>query len=115
VRDLLDMTERQILAQQEMRKELSNRIHITELDLKTFYEAHRADYTEKKEGSADRQKTFEEARPEVYASLRRQKEQEVQGELFATLGQKYDVVLHGDALGKPAGEEAQGRRQKTPS
>jgi hypothetical protein len=115
VRDLLEMAERQILAQQEMRGELSSRIHITELDLKTFYEAHKADYKEKKEGAAERQKTFEEARPEVYASLRRQKEQEVQGEMFAALVRKYDVVLHREALGQPAGEEPQAGRQKTPS
>ena len=82
-----------------MGRELSDKIHITESDVKTYYEAHKADYTEKKEGQAQKQKTFEEARPEVYAALRRQKEQEVQEGLLSSLEKKYDVVIHNDALG----------------
>ena len=84
-------------------------------DLRNFYEAHKAEFKEKKDGGSERQKTFEEARPEVYASLRRQKEQEVQGELFTELGKKYDVVLHIDALGKAnaatAPSESPGRKK----
>lgn len=99
VKDLMATVERQILASREMGKELGAKIHITDSDLKNYYEAHKAEFKEKKEGQAERQKSFEEARPEVYAALRRQKEQEVQQELFAALEKKYDVVVHNDALG----------------
>ena len=100
VQDLLAMAERQILASKEMGKELSDKIHITESDVKNYYEAHKADFKEKKEGQPEKQKTFDEARPEVYGALRRQKEQEVQQELCGALEQKYDVVIHNDALKK---------------
>jgi hypothetical protein len=100
VKDLLAMAERQILAGKEMGRELSDKIHITDSDLKNYYEAHKAEYKEKREGQAEKQKTFDEARPEVYAALRRQKEQEVQESLLAALEKKYDVVIHNDAIKK---------------
>ncbi len=42
----------------------------------------------------ERQKIFEEVRKEVFTSLRRRKEREVQEMLFRDLKDKYDVVLH---------------------
>lgn len=100
VKELLAMTERAILAHKEMGRELADKIHITDSDLKNYYEAHKGDFKEKKEGKADTQKGFEEARPEVYAALRRQKEQEIQEAVLSSLEKKYDVVLHNDALKK---------------
>jgi hypothetical protein len=100
VKDLLAMAERTILSHKEMGKELSDKVHITESDLKNYYEAHKADFKEKRQGEAEKQKSFEEARPEVYGALRRQKEQEVQEELFTALEKRYDVVIHNAALGK---------------
>ena len=98
VQDLLRVAERQILASKEMGRELSSKINITESDIKNFYEAHKSEYKEKKEKEPERQKSFEEARPEVYSALRRQKEMEIQEELLKSLEKKYDVVIHNDAL-----------------
>jgi tetratricopeptide (TPR) repeat protein len=89
VRAVLRDAERSILAQLVLEKELADQIKITPGDLQTYYEAHKQEFREK-----ERQKTFEEARSEVYRALRSQKEAEVQEALMSELKEHYNVVIH---------------------
>ncbi len=113
MRNLLMAMERQLLAETAMRKELGSEIKITDTDLTTYYEANKERFVEKKEdGSPGRQLSFDEARPEVYRALRLQKERDVQENLLLRLKEKYDVVIHQDALGvreQASGQEDDGR------
>ena len=99
--------ERALLAGDLMQKEFALRINITESDLKTYYEAHRQDYTTEaeEEGSEPVQKPFEDVRNEIYQALRSQKQQEVQRNLLDELKETYNVVIHRSAFGNDRAEQ----------
>ena len=99
--------ERALLAGDLMQKEFAQRINITESDLKTYYEAHRQDYTTEaeEEGSEPAQKPFEDVRSEIYQTLRSQKQQEVQQNMLGELKETYDVVIHRSAFENDRAEQ----------
>jgi len=107
VRAVLRDAERSILAQQVLKKELADQIKITPGDLQTYYEAHKQEYREE-----ERQKTFAEARSEVYRALRSRKEAEVQEALLSQLKERYNVVIHTSRFPEktPGGSEADAQK-----
>ncbi|UCD85714.1 MAG: hypothetical protein JSU92_05845 [Deltaproteobacteria bacterium] len=86
---ILRDAERSILAQLVLEKEIAEQIKISPVDLQTYYEANKQEFREE-----ERQKTFEEARPEVYRALRSRKEAEVREALLSQLKERYNVVIH---------------------
>ena len=102
--------ERALLAGDLMQKEFAQKINITESDLKTYYEAHRQDYTTEaeEEGSEPVQKPFEDVRNEIYQALRLQKQQEVQRNMLDELKETYDVVIHLSPFGNDQAEQDAG-------
>lgn len=86
--------ERKILAQRLLDGEFAKRVSITPDELKTYYEGHKDSF--KKDGA---QRSFDEARDEVYAAVRMQKEIEIQQQILAELKDRYNVVLHTSKLG----------------
>jgi len=86
--------ERKILAQKILDGEFAKRISITPDELKAYYEGHKSSFT--KDG---KERTFDEAKDEVYAAVRMQKEIEVQQQIFGELRDRYNVVLHTSKLG----------------
>lgn len=97
---VLDEVAREVLAQRMMNEVLSSRIHITDGDLTTFYEAHKDRFTAP---AADpnqppRQRTLDEARQEVLQALASQKRQEVQQTHIQEMMDRYQVVIHTSAF-----------------
>ncbi len=93
VRSLLDNVERKLLAQKMMDREYASRINVTPEELRSYYDSHLDDFKENGE-----QKSFDEARGDVYAAVRMQKETAVQREVLESLMEKYDVVIHQSKL-----------------
>jgi len=100
---VLDDVTRQVLAQRMMNEVLSSRIHITDGDLRTFYDANKDRFKEqlKDPNQPARQKPFEEARQEVLQMLASQKSQEVQQTYLKEMMDRYQVVIHNAAFGEP--------------
>ena len=86
--------ERKILAQRLLDGEFAKRVSIAPDELKMYYEGHKDSF--KKDGA---QRSFDEARDEVYAAVRMQKEIEIQQQILAELKDRYNVVLHTSKLG----------------
>ncbi len=82
---------------------LASRIHITESDLRTFYEAHKQEFLANSEDpNAPAQiMPFDQARDQVLLRLAQQKRQEVQGAYLQEVMDRYTVVIHGSAFGEP--------------
>lgn len=93
VRSLLGNVERKLLAQKMMDREYASRVTVTPEELRGYYDSHLDDFKENGE-----QKSFDEARSEVYAAVRMQKEAAVQREVLDRLIEKYDVVIHQSKL-----------------
>lgn len=102
VKSMMEDLSRGALSQQLMNKELADKIHITETDLRTYYEANKDNFVEpaKKDdpNSVERQKSFDEARQDVITDLLSQKRQDVQTDLIKQMMDKYNVVVHTSAL-----------------
>jgi hypothetical protein len=104
VKKVLDDVTRSVLAQQLMNELLASRIHITDSDVQTYYEAHKDQFMEKAKdpNQLARQKAFDEVRQEVLQRLASQKSQEVQRAYVKEMMDKYQVVLHSSAFAEPA-------------
>ena len=101
VKKLLDGLARSVLSQQLMNQQIAEKIHITETDLKTYYEANKEKYVEpanEEEGTAERQKSFDEVREEVMMTLVNEKRQDVQQEYIGKMMDKYNVIIHMSSL-----------------
>ncbi len=105
VKRLLEELERGVLSRQMMNRQLAEKIHITETDLRTYYEANRDKYTEEIKDPNDpnaparkRQKGFDEVREDVTGSLASEKQQDVQQGYIKEMMDKYNVVIHTSAL-----------------
>ncbi|OQX84385.1 MAG: hypothetical protein B6D63_04795 [Candidatus Latescibacteria bacterium 4484_7] len=98
VKALLDSIDRKILAEKYLDSEYQKRIHIVPDDLKGYYEAHKDDF--RKDGKV---RPFDEVKDEVYRIVRSNREKEVQQAVMNELMDRYDVVIHQDALGTGAG------------
>ena len=107
---VLDDVTRQVLAQRMMNEVLSSRIHITDGDLRTFYDANKDRFKEqpKDPNEPARQKPFDEARQEVLQMLAAQKSREVQQTYVKEMMDKYQVVVHSSAFGSQ--EEARDKK-----
>jgi hypothetical protein len=86
--------ERKILAERYLDQQYAKRITITPDDLKLYYEGHKDDF--KKDGKV---RPFDEARNDIYAAVRLQKEMEVQQQILGELKDRYNVVIHQSRLG----------------
>lgn len=105
VKRLLEELEREVLSRQIMNQQLADKIHITETDLRTYYEANKDKYTEEIKDPNDpnaparkRQKSFDEAGQELMSSLANEKRQDVQQAYMKEMMDKYNVVIHTSAL-----------------
>ncbi len=103
VKKVLDDVTRSVLAQHLMNELLASRIHITDSDLQTYYDAHKDRFMEKPKdpNQPSRQKAFDEVREEVLQTLASQKSQEVQKTYIKEMMDKYDVIIHSSAFGSP--------------
>jgi len=85
-----------------MDSQLASKIHITETDLKTYYEANKDKYVEDindPNGSTKRQKSFDEVRQQVAMSLMGDKRRDVQQQYITEMMDKYNVVIHNAEFG----------------
>ncbi len=102
---LLDELTRDVLSQQMMDQQLASRIHITDTDLRTYYEANKDKFVEQVSDANDpnnqipRQKSFDEARQQVAASLMGEKHRDVQQQYIGEMMDKYNVIIHNAAIG----------------
>jgi asparagine synthetase B (glutamine-hydrolysing) len=100
---LLDDLTQQVLSQQMMDSQLASKIHITDTDLKTYYEVNKDKFVEDvndPNGSATkRQKSFDEVRQQVAMSLMGEKRRDVQQQYIGEMMDKYNVIIHNAALG----------------
>ncbi len=99
---MLDDLTREVLSQQMMDSQLASKIHITDTDLKTYYEANKSKFVEDvndANGVSKRQKSFDEARQQVAMSLMGEKRRDVQQQYITEMMDKYNVIIHNAALG----------------
>ena len=94
MRRLVGGMERKLLAQTLLANEYDKRITITPQDMERYYQDHLDEF---KDGQ--RQKTLDEVKDEVYATMRMQKELEVNRLVLEELKERYDVVVHRSKLG----------------
>ncbi|MCG8569178.1 MAG: hypothetical protein MJB14_03485 [Spirochaetes bacterium] len=95
VNDLANQMKRSLYAQTYLNQQLASKINITEGDLKNYYQANQGKFIK------DHQPlSFNEAQKEVYAALRREKEEELKNELLQKLKNQYNVVIHSSKLNK---------------
>ena len=95
-RRLVDDLTREVLSQQMMDKQLASKIHITETDLKTYYEANKGKFVEdvNDPNEEPRQKSFDEARQQAAMSLMGEKRQDIQQQYIEEMMNKYNVIIH---------------------
>jgi tetratricopeptide (TPR) repeat protein len=97
-----DLT-REVLSQQMMDSQLASKIHITDTDLKTYYEANKGKFVEDMNdpngGATKRQKSFDEARQQVAMSLMGEKRRDVQQQYISEMMDKYNVIIHNAVFG----------------
>ena len=109
---LVDDITREVLSQQMMDKQLASKIHITETDLKTYYEANKNKFVEdvNDPNEKPRQKSFDEARQQVAMSLMGEKRRDVQQQYIEEMMNKYNVIIHNSAFrsGVQGPDEQQG-------
>ncbi|MBN2021026.1 MAG: hypothetical protein JW749_12480 [Sedimentisphaerales bacterium] len=98
---LLDDLGREVLSQQMMDQQLASKIHITETDLKTYYEANKGKFVEdvNDPNIPPRQKTFDEARQQAAMSLMNEKRRDVQQQFIEEMMDKYGVIIHYSVMG----------------
>ncbi len=90
IREMLDARKKSLLAQAYVEKILSERIHLTAADLKTYFEANPETF--KTEDNPE--PVFEDVKTAVYQSLYAQKAEEIRQSLLSSLKDEYDVVIH---------------------
>ena len=100
---LLDDLTQQVLSQQMMDSQLASKIHITDTDLKTYYEANKdkfvEDVNDPNAGTTKRQKSFDEVRQQVAMSLMGDKRRDVQQQYIGEMMDKYNVIIHNAVSG----------------
>jgi hypothetical protein len=98
---LLNDLSREVLSRQMMDQQLASKIHITETDLRTYYEANKANYVEEVNDpntEKPRQKSFDEVRQQVAMSLMSEKRRDVQQQFIEEMMDKYNVIIHASAM-----------------
>lgn len=113
---LLDDLTREVLSQQMMDQQLASKIHITDTDLRTYYEANKDKYVEDVNDpntGTGRQKDFDEVRQQIAMSLMNEKRKDVQQQYISEMMNKYSVIIHNTAMG--AGIQDQNEQQDTKS
>ena len=102
VKSVMEDMVRSVLSRQLMDKELADKIHITDSDLQTYYQANKDKFTAPSDpndpNSLPQQKTFDEVKQEVISALLNQKRQDVQKDLIKQMMDKYNVILHTSAF-----------------
>ena len=102
VKKLVDELTRSVLSQHLMNRQLADRIHITETDLQTYYQANKDKFVEPADkedpNSSERQKSFDEVRQQVEMDILSQKRQDVQAEFIKQMMDEYNVIIHTSAL-----------------
>ena len=94
-RALTRQIEREILAQKVLGREYASRLTSpTPDELRAYYQGHKDEF--KKDG---KERSYDEAKDEVAAAVKMQKEMAIQQELFAELRNTYNVVIHQSKLG----------------
>jgi hypothetical protein len=108
VKQIIGDLTRSLLSQQLINQQLADKIHITETDLQTYYQANRDKFVMPADEDANtppRQKSFDEARQQVMYELSNQKRQEVQQDYIKQMMDKYNVIIHTSALKQAQGDE----------
>jgi hypothetical protein len=99
---LLNNVDRDLLSQQMMNEQLAEKIHITETDLKTYYEANKNKYVEDvndPNAPGKRQKSFDEVRQQVAMELLGEKRRDIQQQYIEEMMDKYKIIIHTSAFG----------------
>jgi hypothetical protein len=94
---LLEELNKEVLSQQMMDQQLAAKIHITETDLRTYYEANKDKYVEDTNDpntEARRQKSSDEVRQQVAMSLMSEKRRDVQQQYIEEMMDKYNIIVH---------------------
>lgn len=99
---LLNNVDRDLLSQQMMNEQLADKIHITETDLKTYYEANKNKYVEDvndPNAPGKRQKSFDEVRQQIAMELLSEKRRDIQQQYIKEMMDKYNIIIHASAFG----------------
>ncbi len=88
-----------LMANKLVNEELKNKVKITDEDLKLYYKANKDKFVEKdKKGKVKKQKSFEEAKEEVYNMLKAEKERKAMDDLLQRLMQAQNVKIYEDKI-----------------
>ncbi|MBN1905065.1 MAG: hypothetical protein JW927_08210 [Deltaproteobacteria bacterium] len=98
VRDAITEMERSLLASKVMENAYKDEIKVTETDVRNFYEANKAKYSEKDKDGKENVPEFDKVKERVMLDLMNEKERDVQKALIGRLREKYNVVVHNSAL-----------------
>jgi hypothetical protein len=99
IREAAAQAEKHLMIQKFYGEEILKGLRITESDVKTFYEAHKAEYAEPGEdGKEGEARPFEAVRTAVYRDLARLKEEELANALIARMMEAEKVVVFEEAL-----------------
>jgi len=77
-----------MMVQKLLDQEVRKKVKVTPEDVKLYYEAHKDRYVKKKDGKVVGRQTLLEARRQVEADLRREREQAAQQKLLQQVLQK---------------------------
>jgi hypothetical protein len=98
VKDSIMKMERGLLASKVMENAYKNEIKVTETDVRNYYEANKAKYTEKDKDGKEHVPGFDEIKDKVAIDLMSEKERDVQSALIRRLKEKYNVVVHNTVI-----------------
>lgn len=85
------------IIQKLVSEEIADKVEATESDLRLYYEAHKAEFSEKSE-EEERLKGFEEVKPQVEYMLRAERRQELYRALLDRLMKAEGVRIHQERL-----------------
>lgn len=100
-----------MMVQKLLDQEVRQKVTLSPADIKLYYEAHKDRYQKRKDGKVVGQQTLLEARKQVEADLRQEREQAAQRKLLEQLLQAENVQIYSDLfLPASSGKELKPRR-----
>ncbi len=92
------------MMQKLIKEEIQDKIKITDKEIELYYESHREDYIEKKDGK-ERQETLTEAKSSIRAALGKEKEEKLMKDFMVESFISSDVKIYDDLFGISKGKK----------
>ncbi|OQY27433.1 MAG: hypothetical protein B6244_10705 [Candidatus Cloacimonetes bacterium 4572_55] len=96
--DQIFQAKKSILVQKLIQGEISEKINVTDFDIKLYYDANKSQYLVKDEEGNERQATLEEVKTRVRSDVQSQREQDAYQQLVQQLLTANDVKLYSDLV-----------------